>query len=460
MTELLVRGRIVTPAGTLPRGWVAIDGGRIAAVGGEREPPPAADAVDDHGEALVLPGVVDGQTHATSWRGLDGIADTTRAAVAGGVTTLVDMPYDSPLPMDRPQRLAAKVAAIGAQAHADMALHATVTAETGTAHVDELVADGVAAFKVSSFESSPTRFPRIPADLVLALAEALARSGLPLGLHNEDQEIVLARTAEARAAGRDGILAHSRARPLAAELAATGQLLALGQATGAHVHPVHLSHAEGLRLVDAFARMGVRATGETCVHYLWFDAARDGPGLGARMKVNPPIRAGAVEALWREVADGRAAFTSSDHSSWPLEGKLTPSIFDAGAGVPGVQTLLPAFYTAAAARGLDAARLAAAQLAERPARFFGLADRKGAIRSGADADLAVLEEGSFVWDEARALDGLAWSPFNGRIFTARVAASYLRGRLAWDGGQVAARQGWGRYLPRGAGGWFAAPAGG
>lgn len=450
--ELLLRGRIVTPDAVLERGWIAVDGERIVAIG-EGQAPDATET-HDYGQAYILPGVVDGQTHATSCKGLPGIEDHSRSAIAGGVTTLVDMPYDNPLPLDRGERLGEKVEAIGRYSHADMALYATVTRETGTGNVDALIDGGVVAFKISSFESSPTRFPRIDAALMLDAFEALAASGLPLGLHNEDQEIVLAKMAAARAAGQDGIEAHSAARPIAAELAATAHFLALAEATGGHAHPVHLTTASGFTLVESFAKRGVKATGETCVHYLWLDAKADGARLGARMKVNPPIRPQQVDALWGAVIAGQVAFTSSDHSSWPLDGKLTESIFDAGAGVPGLETLLPAFFTAAKARGLDAARLTAAQLSERPATFFGLA-HKGGIALGKDADFAILEEGDFIWDEAQAQDGLRWSPFHGVTFAARVRASYLRGALAWDGSRILNAAGAGRYVPRSAGGWFA-----
>lgn len=450
--DRVIRGTVVTPGAVIERGWVAVAGGRIAAVGAGAAP--AAAIVDDRGEALILPGAVDGQTHATSCKGLAGIADTTRSAVAGGVTTLVDMPYDNPEPLDRPERLAAKVAAIATHAHADMALYGTATRETGTAHLAALIEGGVVAFKISSFESNPVRFPRIGADLTLDLLEALAPTGLPLGLHNEDQEIVRARVAAARADGRNGIAAHADSRPEAAELAATGQFLALGLATGAHAHPVHLTTEAGFRLTRAFADLGARATGELCAHYLWFDAARDGERLGARMKVNPPIRPGAIEGLWRALGDGLVALVSSDHSSWPIDNKLTASIFDAGAGVPGLETLVPGFFTAAEARGLDAAALTAEYLAARPARFFGIDDRKGAIAVGRDADLIALERGAFVWDEAAAHDGLNWSPFHGLGFTVRVAATWLRGDPAWDGADIVNTAGTGRHVRRATAGWY------
>ncbi len=454
MTDRVIRGTIITPDGPVPEGWIAIEGERIAAIG--TGPHPSAANTDDFGDLQVLPGVIDGQTHATSARGLEGIAETTRGAVAGGVTTLVDMPYDNPLPLDRADRFDAKAGAIARHAHADMALYGTATAETGTANLQELIERGVVAFKISSFESSPTRFPRIPADMMLDLLEALAPTDIPLGLHNEDQEIVLARMARARDDDLEGIAAHSTSRPEAAELSATAAFHALGLATGAHTHAVHLTTGTGFAMTQALASVARRVTGELCVHYLWFDAGKDGDTLGARMKVNPPIRPDATDGLWRAVAAGDVAFVSSDHSSWPIEGKLTASIFDAGAGVPGVETLLPAFYTIAAAHAPDrAAMLTAQMLSAAPARFFGIDDRKGRLAEGLDADIAVLEPGRFTWDEAQAHDGLAWSPYHGREFAGRVRATYLRGRQMWDGDTVTDAPGAGRLVKRATRGWFA-----
>ncbi|RYG98108.1 MAG: dihydroorotase, partial [Alphaproteobacteria bacterium] len=122
--DLVIRGRIVTPQMTIPNGWVAISGSLIHATG-EGEAPAAA-TVHDAGDAFVLPGIVDGQTHAGSYLGLPGIEPTTRSAIAGGVTTIVDMPYDSPTPLSAREHLDAKVAAVELFAHCDVALYGTV----------------------------------------------------------------------------------------------------------------------------------------------------------------------------------------------------------------------------------------------------------------------------------------------------------------------------------------------
>jgi allantoinase len=448
----VVLGTVITPSGPIRHGWVGIVGEKITAIGAGE--PPSATRRFDAGDAYIFPGVVDGQTHAGSYLGLPGLESTTRSAIAGGVTTIVDMPYDHPNPLNSLERLKDKIAAIHAVGFCDVALYATVMPDQSMDCVPDLIAGGVAAFKISAFESSPTRFPRVPAHTTLDLLEALADTAVPLGLHNEDQEIVLSRISRARREGQNGIIAHSASRPPAAEMAATAEFLELGACAGAHAHIVHLSLDRGFQLVEQYRQNGFRATGETCVHYLIFDPDVDGETLGARMKVNPPIRPHQRDALWRDVERGLVAFVSSDHSSWPLSNKDRPSIFDAGAGVPGLETLLPAFFTGAQERGLKAPDLTAAQLCERPARFFGLWPDKGAIAVGADADLAIFTPGEVIWDSARAHDDLNWSPYDGRAFCGRVTRTYLRGKLAWDGEAVLSHPGQGRYVPRGGAGWF------
>uniref|UniRef100_UPI003101A4EC dihydroorotase n=1 Tax=Neorhizobium sp. EC2-8 TaxID=3129230 RepID=UPI003101A4EC len=450
--DLTIRGTLVLPEGPLERAWLGVRDGTIVAIG--TGSPPVATESFDAGDDLIIPGVIDGQTHATSYGGLAGIRSTTRSAIAGGVTTIADMPYDNPAPLNAIARLDDKVAAIREHAHSNVALYGTIMPGQATGDIESLIDGGVVAFKISTFESSPTRFPRIASDQILATFNALAETVIPLGVHNEDQEIVRAYIAAAKAAGRDGIEAHSESRPPAAELAATAQFLELGAAAGAHAHIVHLTTARGFQLVDNYLADGFRATGELCVHYLWFDPDKDGAALGAKMKVNPPIRPGQIDALWEEILSGRVAFVSSDHSSWPIDNKFTPSIFEAGAGVPGLETLLPAFYTAAGNRGLDAATITVEQLCERPAKFFGLWPEKGAIRIGADADLAILSRAPQIWNSAKAHDELNWSPFDGREFSVRVAHTYLGGKLAWDGAAVTNQPGSGQYVRRGASHWF------
>jgi allantoinase len=443
--DLIVRGRLVLPHATVPDGWIGVVGERIAAIG--VGPAPEAARLHDAGSAFVMPGFVDGQTHATSYAGLPGFRSTTRSAVAGGITTLVDMPYDNPEPLNTLERLAAKAEAVARESVADVALYGTVAPDQGVETMAALAEAGVAAFKLSSFESHPVRFPRIPNDRIFEILRAAAPLGLPVGLHNEDQEIVRATVASLRARNLQTPEWHAPSRPVAAELASTASFLALGLAAGAHAHIVHISCPEGFALVRKFQEMGAQCTAEMCAHYLHFDAARDMARLGARMKVNPPIRENSLDGLWQALRDGLVDFVSSDHSSWPVDNKLTPSIFDAGAGIPGLETLVPSFFTDLAAHGADPERALVRLVAENPARFFGLA-RKGQLSVGADADIVVLQPGPHVFRAAETHDELNWSPYDGEQFDARVTATFVRGTLVWDGKTVVGQPGHGRFVRR------------
>lgn len=444
--DLVIRGTIMTPGGPIRNGWLGIRDERIASLG-DGAPPPARLIVEE-GDAWICPGFIDGQTHACSFGGLAGLASTTRSAAAGGITTIVDMPYDNPDPLNTCDALARKIEAIERLAYCDVALYGTAAKGQPVGELLELAQAGICAVKLSSFESHPVRFPRIPSSQILDILEAMADTALPVGLHNEDQEIVQARIAAFKSAGKTTIEWHSDSRPPAAELVATAAFLEMGVASGAHVHIVHLSDARGYDLVARYRAEGAKATAELCVHYLHFDPARDAARLGAKLKVNPPIRPGMTEALWRQLEAGHVAFVSSDHSSWPVDNKFTDSIFDAGAGMTGLETLVPSFATDLVRRGSDAVTILCRQLAESPAHFFGLWPRKGALVVGADADIVVLRPERWRFDAGKTWDELNWSAYDGEEFDIRVAKTIVRGALVWDGGGIVGKAGLGRFVPR------------
>ena len=279
----------------------------------------------------------------------------------------------------------------------------------------------------------------------------IAKTGLPVAVHNEDQELVERLTASARAEGRTDPIMHCRTRPPLAETMADQEIFEIGLATGAHVHIAHSSLARGFTIAEEFRSQGGQATGEACIQYLCM-TEDDIVRLAGKGKCNPPFRsADEVEKLWDALLAGKVEYVSTDHAPWPIERKMLPDIFACGAGLTGLQSFAPLMYTLLDERGLPP-MLMALYCAERPARLHGLHPKKGAIRVGSDCDLVVLERGEFTFDEAAIEDRpeFRWSPYHGRAMRARVAATVLRGRPVWDGAQVLARPGDGAFVRRGA----------
>jgi allantoinase len=448
--DRVIIGDLVDTTRVLRDGYVAVRGERIAAIGSDA-PPPAHETIDHRGR-LILPGLVDGHMHTSSALGWAGIEGATRSAAAGGVTTCVDMPYDVPHPVTDAAKLADKIGWVERTAHVDMALYGTILKTGGVDAIPELAAGGISAFKLSTYEYDPVRFPRIDHPTMVAAFAAIAKTGLPVAVHNEDQELVARLTEEARAAGRTEPIMHSRTRPPLAETMADLEIFEIGLQTGAHVHIAHSSLARGFALAETFRAMGMRATGEACIQYLCM-TEDDLVRLGGRGKCNPPFRTAAeLERMWEALIADKVAYVSTDHAPWPLERKTQADIFACGAGLVGMQSFAPLMFTLLDERGLPTT-LMATYCAERSAKLHGLWPRKGALRVGSDADLCVLERGDFTFDEAQIVDRpeLRWSPYHGRRMRARVAATFLRGRLIWDGSQVLARPGDGRFLCRGAG---------
>ncbi|MBR0643484.1 dihydroorotase [Plastoroseomonas hellenica] len=446
--DRVILGDLVLPDGVLHGGYVAVRAEAIAAIG-QGAPPPAAEIADHRGR-LVLPGLVDGHMHTSSALGWAGIEGATLSAAAGGVTTCVDMPYDVPRPVTDAGILAEKIAVVERTAHVDVALYGTITKTGGVDAIAGMAEGGVCSFKLSTYEYDAVRFPRIDHPTMVAAFREIAKTGLMVGVHNEDQEIVERLSAEAKAAGNTGPIWHARTRPPLCETMADLEIFEIGLETGAHVHIAHSSLARGFEIAEVFRRMGAKASGEACIQYLCM-TEEDLVRLQGFGKCNPPFRtADEIERMWGALEAGQVAYVSTDHAPWPRERKTyAGDIFACGAGLTGMQSFAPLMYTLLAERGLSPT-LMACYCAERPARFHGLFPKKGAIRIGADADLLVLEKGDFTFDEASIQDRpeARWSPYHGRAMKARVAATFLRGHPIWDGSRVLAVPGVGRFVKR------------
>ncbi|GAA4177045.1 dihydroorotase [Shinella granuli] len=443
--DLVLKGTVVLADRIVDGGHVAVRDGKVAHVG--QGAMPAAKERHDLSGALILPGAIDAQVHSLSQKSQEDFIWSTRSAAAGGVTTIVDMPYDEGNLVSSAEAVRRKVDHAGPQARVDFALYGTVDPQEGPARIGEMVEAGVAAFKFSTFGTDPKRFPRIPAALLEDCFRAIAPTGLTAGVHNEDDEAVRAAIARVRAAGITDYRAHGLSRPPLTELIASNQIYETGAATGCPAHVVHCSLGRGYEIASAYRAQGFRATIECCIHYLTLDEENDVARLGGKAKINPPIRPRAeVEKLWRHVAAGNVTLVSTDHVSWSEDRKSNPDMLANASGVPGLEVMVPLFVKGALERGIPLTR-AAELMALNPARHFRLDHVKGALEADKDADITVLTPEPYSYDAAASGHNVVgWSPYNGIRLPWRVSATWLRGRLAFDGKQVLAEPGSGAFV--------------
>ncbi|HET6174956.1 MAG TPA: dihydroorotase family protein [Gaiellales bacterium] len=445
MLDLVVRGRFALPGGRIEDGEIGIAQGRIAALAAPGELS-GAERIDVPAGQLILPGHVDAHVHTGSAPG-EGVERATASAAAGGVTTIIDMPYDDPEPANNLARFQEKAVQVEAEALVDVALYATIAPSGGLGEIAPLHAAGAAAFKASTFETHPVRFPRVPDGELLLAMEICAELGALVCFHPENDDIVRRLSRKLADEGRSDPMAHADARPPVAESEAIGRALELGLATGCRTHLCHVSVERGFALVARALADGAHASAETCTHYLVMDED-DLRRLGGRAKINPPLRPRAQQdALWRLLDAGCVDQVTSDHVGWARELKDTPDIFAARSGVPGLETTLPLLFSEGVVRrGLPLGTLLHV-LCEGPAARYGLAPRKGAIASGADADLVIFDPGER-WriDERELICHAGWTPYHGHDVTGRVKQVLVRGNTVFAGGEVRARAGAGRVV--------------
>ena len=454
--DLILHGRRVVTADGVRPATVHVRRGTIERVNPAEEIS-AGPAVVDCGDSVLMPGIVDTHVHVnepgrTEW---EGFATATRAAAAGGVTTLVDMPLNSIPATTTREGLRAKVEAAAGKLWIDVGLWGGVV-PGNAGELDDLLDGGVLGFKAFLVPSGVDEFPNVgEADLRAALP-ILARRGAVLLAHAEVPGPIAAAAdvwddwdgagpAELRDYGR-----YLRSRPDAAEVEAVELLVRLSRELGCRVHVVHVSSAQVLPLLKRARAEGLPITAETCPHYLTF-AAEEIPAGGVTFKCAPPIRScDNRERLWEALRDGVIDLVATDHSPCPPEMKLieTGDFRGAWGGIASLQLALPAVWTGARERGFTVADLAGWMCAA-PARLAGLAGRKGAIAPGYDADLVIWgPEAIFEVDAGRLHHRHKITPYTGRTLYGVVRRTLLRGETVYDNGEFPALPS-GRLLKKG-----------
>jgi allantoinase len=411
---------------------------------------PADVELVDVGDAVLMPGLVDTHVHLndpgrTEWEGFD---TGTRAAAAGGVTTLVEMPLNSIPATTSVVGLAAKLAAAHGRLHVDVGFWGGVV-PANEEQLEPLWDAGVLGFKCFLCPSGVDEFGHVTeADLRTALPE-LARLGAPLLAHAELPE-PLARAALAVAElDPRSYAVYLASRPRESEQQAIDLIIRLARETRARIHVVHLADADALPLLRAARAEGLPVTVETCPHYLHFAAEEIADGATDH-KCAPPIReAENRERLWDALGAGDIDLIVTDHSPCPpaMKGLDSGDFMAAWGGIASLQLTLPVAWKGARERGYTPVHLAEWMCAA-PARLAGLEGRKGCIAPGYDADLVVWQpEAEFTADTARLHHRHPVTPYAGATLPGVVEATYLRGRRIYDRGRITAEPG-GRILSR------------
>jgi len=444
LQRLLVTGDIVLRDRILRDGFVLIEGERIIGVFGTPPSHERRTTVLDFSGKYVVAGLVDSHVHTQS-SSLEGFGRASRGAAVGGVTTIIDMPFDSSAPVRSEARFIEKTREIETDSIVDVGLFATIGKDGDLSEVDALVALGACGFKLSMQEGDPARLPRLSLATLYRVFDRLAPKGVPIVIHAENEDLL---NWFRRGQTNTDLAAHGRSRPLITETVAIAEALELALGTGARVHIAHVTHPHGFELITAFTEMGARVSGELCVHYLALTDEDDVARLGPRAKVNPPLRdTRAREGLWHELRLGRVATISSDHAPWPAPAKARPML-EASPGVPGLETLVTVLVTESLNRGFDIADTLS-YVTWRPARLFGLDNRKGSLEVGKDADFCVLELGQTeTVDGSQSHSVARWSAFDGREVSVRVVRTFLRGKEVARDGRVTGEGGGGEWLGR------------
>jgi allantoinase len=445
--QAFVSRRVATPDGIRPAAIVLLNE-RIAGIVPAKQVPADAE-VHDFGDSVILPGLVDSHLHINDpgraeWEGFE---TATRAAAAGGYTTLVDMPLNCLPPTATVAAFAAKRQAAAGRCWVDWLAWGGVVSDN-QAEIEALAAAGVPGFKCFLIHPGIDGFTMVTEAELRAALPHVARTGLPLLVHAELPGPIDEATRRLQNNKNEDVdwrrySTYLQSRPEEAELAAIRLLLPLCRQYNFRLHIVHLSASSALAELRAARAEGLPVSVETCPHYLHF-CAEEIPDGATLCKCAPPIRSRENrERLWQGLKDGVIDLVVTDHSPCPPAMKRLDdgSFKTAWGGIASLSLALPLMWTEASQRGFTLTDLTR-WMAEAPARLAGCSARKGRIAEGFDADFVIFEpEAEFVVTEDRLYYRYPVSPYLGKKLRGVVKATYLRGQPVFSKGTFCGKAG-------------------
>jgi dihydroorotase len=437
---LIKNGSIVSPASTV-RGHLVIDQGKVREVRLRDGGLPEAETVIDAAGLFVLPGLIDPHVHFRT-PGLEYKEDFTTgsaAAVAGGITTVIDMPNVVP-PTATVEALDAKLECARGSSYCDYAIYA-VLVEGSIPHIEPLAQAGVCGFKIFMGETIGNIPP--PSDgEIIDQWRVMAGTGLRCGVHAEDNSILFYLRDKLQKEGRKDPLAFLESRPPVAEAEAIQRAILFAREAGSRLMIYHMSSRQGVEILRrAKADGDVDVRGETGPHYLLFDG-RDmvRMGLGSLLRMNPPVRESEHgEALFAALLDGTIDVIGTDHSPHTREEKCYEDrmgdIWKPLSGWPGVETNVPVMLTVVNEGRMSLNQYVRVQ-SENPARCWNLYPRKGNLAPGADGDVTIVDMGrEGVIDENALHSKHKLSPWHGWKVKGLPVSTIVRGVMVARDGQ-------------------------
>ncbi len=445
--DLVVKNARLLLTSGLIRGGLGVNGGKICAVATDEHLPDANTVIDAEGKVL-MPGLIDGHAHLHDPKMLDHEDFTTgsRAAAAGGVTTVIDMPLTSQV--DLVKTAEEKISQGESMSIIDFSFYAGMMNSENVPIVPLMIEKGIAGFKAFTCEPYETN-----AGVIVRLLSEVSEHGGHITVHSEDQGILdeFGRDLEG---DWDAPVSHALSRPNIAESLAVRQVVGIAHQTGGHLHVAHITTREGISEVERGKLRGVTVTTEVCPHHLVFQ--RDEMNtLGPKSKMNPPLRSKVDRAaLWSALLRGTIDMAVSDHAPCPIEKKEAGNgdIREAWAGADGIQMILRVLLS----EGINKGRLSFSRLLDvtsrRPAKIFGLYPKKGILQVGSDADFVIVDitkEEKITSDVMFSKCG--WTLYEGMEMKGVPTMTFVRGTQVFHEDRTTVKPGHGRFLAMGEG---------
>lgn len=451
MLDLLIKKGRVCSGESIKTVDVGIRNGKIVLLADQIDT--AAKKVEDAGGCFVLPGVIDVHTHIDHWGGTANTEDTfftgSRAAAFGGTTTFIDFAIQRK-EEDVRTAVQRRIEQIDAETCIDYGVHAHVTDSSNRTLklIPELIEEGISTFKMFTTYKA-AGFKIEDPDMLVLLKNITDYGGMTM-VHAENDSFCEELTQRLLVQNKADVLHYAESRPAIAEIECVSRLLLFARYTGAKLYIVHVTTAESVDLIRQAKREGVDVTAETCTHYLILDDSCYKQVQGYKYVMAPPLRKKKdIEALWEGLLDGTLSIVSSDHCDYSTDKKIEAKrdFTKISPGLHGIEWLGPLMYEFAVNRRNIPLTQVIKWLCENPAKMFGIADRKGKIDIGFDADIVIFnpKKQKFLDDQNNHMSS-DFCPYKGEKLTGQPVKVYSKGQLIIDGDVFLGERGKGQLL--------------